>query len=351
MRPPRFLLGGLRTKLVSVAFLALLAPHAARAQTHLLIVSGLGGEPKYAEMFRKWGLALVDAARTRYAVPDSEVVYLAEAGAADSRISGVSTKENIERTLQRFAQRTGAGDQIVIVLVGHGSGESEDSRISLPGPDMTARDFARVLDKLTAQQVAFIDMTSASGDMLPVVSGPNRVVITATKSSFERNESQFAGFFVTALTGDGADVDKDGRVSLLEAFRYAAAETKRHYEQDTRLQTEHAQLDDDGDKKGSADPDPRVVPGQGDGALARRMFLGGATYASRGTGSAGARPASNDPRVAGLYKERFAIEEQIEALKRRKTTLGVDAYDDELEKLLVGLALKSREIRQVEGRE
>jgi hypothetical protein len=345
-RRPR---AGLLRAVLILALVGLFTPHSVGAQTHLLIISGLGGEAKYVETFRRWGLALVDAARTRYAVPDSEVVFLAEAGAADPRINGVSTKENIERTLQRFAQRAGAGDQVVIVLVGHGSGENEDSRISLPGPDMTARDFARALDKLAAAQVAFVDMTSASGDVLPVVSGPNRVVITATKSSFERNESLFAGFFVAALTGDGADVDKDGRVSMLEAFRYAAAETKRHYEQETRLQTEHAQLDDDGDKKGSADPDPRVVPGQGDGALARRMFLGGATYASGG--SAASKTAPSDPRVAGLYKERFALEEQIEALKRRKTTLGADVYDDALEKLLVGLALKSREIRQVEGRE
>jgi hypothetical protein len=351
MMRPRLSGFGAPGRAIAAALLLAAVPCVVRAQTHLLIVSGLGGEPKYVEAFRKLGLSLVDAAKTRYAMPDSEVVYLAEAGAADSRISGVSTKENIERTIQRFAQRSGAGDQIVIVLVGHGSGENEESRVSIPGPDMTARDFARALEKLAAQQVAFVDMTSASGDVLPILSAPNRVVITATKSSFERNESQFAGYFVAALAGDGADVDKDGRVSMLEAFRYAAAETKRHYEQDTRLQTEHAQLDDDGDKKGSADPDPRVIPGQGDGALARRMFLGGATYAARAAGGSPPKVAPNDPRVAGLYKERFAIEEQIEALKRRKPTLGADAYDDELEKLLVGLALKSREIRQVEGRE
>ena len=66
-------------------------------------------------------------------------------------------------------------------------------------------------------------MTSASGDMLPVVAAPNRVVITATKSSFERNESHFAEFFVDALTKDVADVDKDGRVSLLDAFDHGHA--------------------------------------------------------------------------------------------------------------------------------
>ena len=313
-------------------------------RTHLLIVSGLGGEPRYSEEFRNWGLSLVDVARKRYAMSDSDVVYLAEDGAKDARIAGVSTKQNVEATLARFAQRAGAGDQIVIMLIGHGSGNEADSKISLPGPDMSARDFQRDLGAFKTQAIAFVDLTSASGDMLPLLSAPRRVIITATKSSFERNESVFAKYFVAALTTDGADVDKDGRVSLLEAYRYAVTETKRYYDDQSRLQTEHAQLDDDGDKKGTAEPDMRVASADSDGAVARRTFLGGggATLAS----AAGA----NDPRLGALYKERFAIEARIDDLKKRKATLSTDAYDDALENLLVELALKAREIRALEGR-
>jgi len=328
---------------VAVAIVALCAPRTTLSaqRTHLLIVSGLGGEPQYTEQFRAWGLALADVARKRYAMPDSEVVYLAEEGTKDVRISGASTKVNVEAAFARFAKRAAPGDEVVIVLIGHGSGSAEDSKISLPGPDMSARDFARDLAAFGTQQVGFVDLTSASGDMLPVLSGPNRVIITATKSSFERNESVFVKYFVAALTGDGADVDKDGRVSLLEAYRYAVTETKRYYDDQGRLQTEHAQLDDDGDKKGTAEPDMRVAAGA-DGALARRIFLGGGVYASM----AGA----NDPRLAALYKERFALEGRIEELKKRKTTLSADAYDDALENLLVELAMKSKAIRAMEGR-
>jgi hypothetical protein len=325
-----------------LALLALTAPlstlHAQR--THLLIVSGLGGEPQYTEQFRSWGLALADVARKRYAMGDSDVVYLAEEGAKDPRIGGVSTKVNVEAALARFAKRAAAGDQVVIVLIGHGSGSAEDSKISLPGPDMSARDFARDLAAFTTQQVGIVDLTSASGDMLPILSAANRVVITATKSSFERNESVFARYFVAALTGDGADVDKDGRVSLLEAYRYAVTETKRYYDDQGRLQTEHAQLDDDGDKKGTAEPDVRTA--SGDGALARRIFLGGGVYASAS--------GANDPRLAVLYKERFALEGRIDELKKRKASLSADAYDDALENLLVELAMKAKAIRAMEGR-
>ena len=324
---------------LGMTFLFLLLPFAVRAQTHMLIVSGLGGDPKYTSSFKQWGTELADAARTRYGLPDSEVVYLAE-DTNGEKIAGKSTKDEIESTLTKFRARAGAGDQLVIVLIGHGSpGEGGASKISLPGPDMTASDFARVLTPWSSQRVAFINLPSASGDFLPEIAAQNRVVITATKSGFERNESVFAGFFIAALSKDGADVDKDNRVSLLEAFRYAAAETKRHYEDASKIQTEHAQLDDAGDKRGTPEPDARTQ-----GALANRFYLNAGSAVARANGGAG------DAQLAALYRDKQGIEDRLDALRKRKGTMSATAYDDALELVLVDLARKSLTIRQLEGR-
>jgi hypothetical protein len=323
----------------SIAAFALGAARAPlQAQTHLVIISGLGGEKKYSESFTTLSSTLADAASTRFGIPDSEIIWLGEDSVSKRpHYAGQSTKANVERVVSQLATRVGAGDQVAFVLIGHGSGEGENSKISLPGPDLSARDFAQLLARFPSQKVAFINMTSASGDMLPVLAAPNRVVVTATKSSFERNESRFAQFFVDALTKDVADTDKDGRISLLEAFRYAVVETKRVYESDTRLQTEHAQLDDMGAKAGVAEPDGRT----GQGALARRFFLDGAFVS---------RAGANDPQLAALYKDKFAIEDQIEQLRKRKASMTSDAYDDALENLFVQLARKSKSIREIEGR-
>jgi hypothetical protein len=315
------------------------APAALHAQTRLVIVSGLGGEKKYSTAFNEMASQLADAAVKRWGLPDADAIWLGEDSVAAGRphYRGPSTKANVEQTLTKLAAQATPGEQVVVVLIGHGSGEGEQTKISLPGPDISARDFAQLLARFSTQRVAFVNLTSASGDMLPVLSGPNRVVITATKSAFERNESKFARFFVDALSKDGADADKDDRVSLLEAFRYAAAETKRFYENETKLQTEHAQFDDMGMKEGVAEPDGR----EKQGLLARRFFLDG-----------GMSPqlAANDPRLAALYKEKFAIEDQIDQLRAKKTTMTADAYDDALETLLVNLARKARTIRELEGR-
>jgi len=125
-------------------------------------------------------------------------------------------------------------------------------------------------------------------------------------------------------------------VSLLEAFRYAVVETKRLYETDTRLQTEHEQLDDMGAKTGATDPDGRTAQG----VLARRFFLDAGMSAI----------AANDPQLAAMYKDKFALEDQIDQLRVKKSSMTPDAYDDALETLLVQLARKAQSIREIEGR-
>jgi len=319
---------------------ASLFPLPAQSQTHVVIVSGLGGDKKYTESFAKLASTFADAANKRFGIPESEVLWFGEDSVSKKPyFKGQSTKANVERAMTQLASRAAAGEQVIVVLIGHGSGEGDDSKISIPGPDLTARDFSALLRRFTTQKVAFVNLTSASGDMLPVVSAPNRVVITATKSAFERNESHFAEYFIDALTKDVADIDKDGRISLFEAFTYAVAETKRLYENDTRLQTEHAQLDDMGAKAGVNDPDGRT----GQGMLARRFFLDGGLVARAGA------PGSNDPQLAGLYKDKFALEDRIQQLRAKKTSMTPEAYDDALEELLVQLARKAKTIREIEG--
>jgi hypothetical protein len=331
----------IRRRFVVASAALLLTAVSVQAQTRALVVTGLGGEEQYHEQFMSLGDRLTAALHDRFSIPDSNIAWLGEDSTAKStRYRGRSTAPNINREIDRMVARVRPGDQVVIVLIGHGNGEGEDTKFNIPGPDLSAHDFKLILDRFLAQRVAFLDLTTASGDAIGVLSGPNRIVVKATKSSFERNESQFARFFVEALDKpDVADVDKDGRVSLLEAYRYAVTETRRTYQNDERLITEHAQLDDDGNGKGTDLPDGR---GPGDGLLARRFFLD--------AGAVEARLAASDPQLAKLYADKFATEDQIDALKQRKASMTEDAYYAELEPLLVSLAKTARDIRRMEGR-
>jgi hypothetical protein len=72
----------------------------------------------------------------------------------------------------------------------------------------------------------------------------------------ERNQTEFPSYFVQAFSDEGADADKDQRVSVLEAFTYARREVERFYEKGHLLVTEHAVLDDNGDGTAARRPIP-----------------------------------------------------------------------------------------------
>ncbi len=309
-------------------------------QVHLVVVSGLSGEPKYAVTFHDWATALCDAARDRWGVPEANIEYLAEQTERDpARISDRSTWENVQRAIGEVAGRAGPDDHVYIVLIGHGSASDGQAKLSLPGPDPTAADFAELLLLFPTQTLVFVNAASASGDFIAALSTKDRAVITATRSGRERTETIFARFFVEAYAADGADVDKNGRVSVLEAFNYASREVARVYESENRLLTEHALLDDNGDGQGSGE----LGLDSSDGRLAGTLFLSGSAEPRVLTGEV------SDPRLAELYAEKRALEEQVAALRQRKDEMDSVNYEQELERLLIDLALKTREIRELEG--
>jgi hypothetical protein len=64
--------------------------------------------------------------------------------------------------------------------------------------------------------------------------------------------------------------------------------------------------------------------------------------------SAEALPA--DPKMRTLYEERRDLERRVEGLKLMKTSMDSARYASELEKLLTDLALKSKQIKELEGK-
>ena len=324
---------------LTAGLLAMTVPQIAAAQSsHLLIVTGLGGERQYSDAFYEWAITMADAAKSRHGLPPDRVIYLAEDPTRDTaRISGKSTGAEITAAIQRIARSSDPGDQVFILLIGHGTSTGADAKFSIPGADLGTKEFAALLDTLKGRKVAFVNAATASGEFAAALSGPNRAIVTATKTGFERNEVTFPRFFVRAYSADGADTDKDSRVSLLEAFEYARTEVARSYEEANKLRTEHALIEDNGDKTGSQTP----APAKGDGAVARTMFLAPALSAAA---------AAADPRLAALYKERQAIEDRLAELRRTKDVMPAADYEAQLEKLLVDLALKTQQIRAIEGK-
>jgi hypothetical protein len=281
--------------------------------THLLVITGVPGDEEHAKKFSKWADDFIDAAKKKDAVPDANITYLSDRGA---------TREGVEKAVGDLAARARPNDGIVILLIGHGSFNGSQAAFNLPGPDLTVAEWTKLLGKLSAQRVAFINTSSSSGAFLPSIAAPGRVIVTATKTGGERNETQFPEFFVAAFGDPTADRDRNGHVSVAEAFEYAKTKVVQAFQQKGLLLTEHATMDD-----------------SGEGQLASTMFLG----IGRAEGTLAVD--TSDPAMKALVDEKEAIDRQIAALKLKKSAMDEAHYEAQMEKLLTDLALKTKAIR------
>jgi hypothetical protein len=223
-------------------------------------------------------------------------------------------------------------DTVFLFFIGHGSGDDGQYKFNISGPDFTADDYNKLLATLNAGRVVIVAATPASGAALDKFAGKNRVVVTATRSGQEGNDIVFYDYFLEALQSASADEDKDQKVSVWEAFKYAVGATERFYKEEGRLATEHPQISDNGDKTDKIDA--RKEP----------------PLLARSTSFVVDRPiVSSDPKLQALFNQRKEIEQKIEGLRINKNSMPPAQYDKELEDLLVQLALKNQEIRQQEA--
>lgn len=297
----------------------------AQAGRYALLVQGASGEPQYAEQHRRW----LDRLRTllidRFTFDPDDIVVLAEQPGVGEL---PATADSLREAVGRLATEVQSGDLLFVMLIGHGSGQGDTAKFNLVGRDLDVTEWTTLFAPV-AGRIAFVNATSSSFPYLAGLAGPNRVVITATRSYAERYHTRFAEAFLTALAADDSDLNQNGRTSLFEAFVQASRLVEQDYE-GSLLQTEHAMLDDTGDGQGrDADTDGD------DGALASRTYL-----------DAGAAVASADPTLQPLLVRQAELTAQVEELISRRRLLSADFYAAEFERLMIELALVSRDVRR-----
>ncbi len=309
------------------AFLLLSAASAAAAERYVVIVSGASGGEKYAEQQKQWRNELTVFLTSNFLVPDANVAILDEESAGTSQ----ATAPNVRRLLTDLRRRVTRDDTLMLVLLGHGTFDGADAKFNLVGPDLTAPQWKEAIDGIAGRLVV-INTTESSYPFLEELSRAGRVIITATDSAQQRFATVFPEYFIRSLADRSSDMDKNGRISLWEAFASASAGVKQHYEQRGQLSTERPLLDDNGDRVGrEAD-----APGD-DGVMARAMYFD----ADRTS------VANISPAVADLERARQRLEGRLADLKSRKALLSDEQYQAELEAILVELARVAQEIRKI----
>lgn len=318
-----------RALIVSIAVLAALAvPRIAHADgaRYAVIVQGASGDPQYTALHRAWVDSLATLLKQRMGLDPTKILILAEQP-KPGELKG--SAEDVKATLGKLAKEAKPEDLVFIMLIGHGSGEGAAAKFNLVGPDLTVEEWKALLEPLQARSV-IVDSTSSSFPYLAGLAGKNRIVITATDRFTQRFHTVFPDAFIKSMSAPEADADKNGRISVLEAFNYASKLVLQHYERTGYMATESAALDDTGDGKG------RAADAMGeDGQIAGFTYL-----------DVVAAPKSADPEVQKLLDRQQSLIEQVDELRRRKGVLPADLFEREFERLIVDLSLVSRDIRK-----
>lgn len=137
----------------------------------------------------------------------------------------------------------------------------------------------------------------------------------------------FAQFFADAFGDPSADTDRNGRISVAEAFEYAKNKAVATYTKAGTILTEHATLED-----------------SREGKFAASLYLDSERARLEKTAQVA------DPTLRALLQEQQTLQTQIDGLKLKKDVLPAADYDQQMEKLLTELALKARAIRDIEAK-
>ncbi|MEX0641162.1 MAG: hypothetical protein WD468_00595 [Pirellulales bacterium] len=209
------------------------------AKPMVVVAVGAPGADEYAPQFQEW------SERWRAATEKGGAQFMLVGDAAES--------DGTDRDRLQKLLTDAAGDEespLWLVMIGHGTFDGQAGKFNLRGPDIEAAELAEWLKPLK-RPVAVIHCASASAPFINKLAGENRVVISATKSGDEQNFARFGQYISATISDPAADLDKDGQTSLLESYLTACRQVAEFYEQDARLATEHALLDDNGDGLGT----------------------------------------------------------------------------------------------------
>ncbi len=316
-------------KPLTLLALALFAAAPAFA-THVILV-GSGGDKEYRARFLDQGKRLRAVLVDTYSHPASTVHLLTEQSKPTSNLAA------IRALFADLARRAKADEPLFVYLIGHGSYLRGQARFQIPGEDLAPEELSRLLAAVPNAGTAVVIGSSASAPFIEYLSAKGRAICTATKSGNEQNATEFMGQLIEALEQGQADQDLDQRVNLYEAVRQAAAKTQAWYKEQGLIATEHALLEDNGDKNGTrlvVDPDqrePDALKAPTDGAYAKSLYL----------------LDFNFPKSApkALIAEYLAQMDKVRALIGRKAQMKADSYWREFEAQITKAAKLQKEIR------
>ncbi len=242
-------------------------------QRWALILVGIPGDESHAKLFREtadvWQTWLTESLN----VPREHVLRL------PGEAAQALTADAIRKSVDELKAKLKSEDSLWVFTLGHGNYDGKQAWFHVAGKDPSAEEFGRLFSEVRCREQLFWLTQQNSGWFVKPLSRPGRIVIAATAADDESNETEFPHALATVLqsASEQLDQDRDEKVSVAELFAAVTREVERRFQEDKRLPTEHAQLDDNGDGQGTEDLFPKKAEAAPvakiDGALAKKVFV------------------------------------------------------------------------------
>ncbi|QEF96553.1 hypothetical protein Mal15_05810 [Stieleria maiorica] len=228
----------------------------------MLVCCGLPGDDLHREQMTAALESFIGTSQSVLGVPPNQLTVLAGDETMQAELQpmhaeiGICTRETLEAAFAQAAQTLKPADAFWVVMIGHSHPYGAESQFNVSGRDFNQSDFAKAAAGIECREQVFWLTQPLSGFWIKPLSRPGRIILTATEADLEFTATEMPYALAAVLDGSGEaqsleDVDGDGSLSLLDLYLATNLEITARFRSIDRLQTEHAQLDDNGDGRGS----------------------------------------------------------------------------------------------------
>lgn len=239
--------------------------------TYAIIVSGINKDPNEQQAKENAIMNLRNFLLNNTGIGPDRLGILVGRRSPTHEGSKLSTAENLKKQTDTFAAVTRLSDRFIFYYVGQANVVAEKLRLNLPGKDITHEQLAVWIKGNKASSTLIVLDCPGAGLAVKALTEKGRIIIGACTDE-QRYSTQFSKYFIPALANLQSDTDRDGKVSVLEAFTMAARQLDDAYHRQNLLQTETPILEDNADGTPSLQP-WRYREDNADGRAASMCFL------------------------------------------------------------------------------
>lgn len=235
-------------------------------QKYAIIASGASNDIQHYRWFlNSTGMAYDLLRKNGYS--DKNIFYLFESN-SEQFVDLEATINNFKKVTRDLQKITNKTDTILLFLIGHGSYLGINSFYTLNDYNLSDAEMAEMFKPIKRAKLIFVFSPCNSGGFIDDLSAEDTIIISSTQKD-EVNRAAFIEPLLTSFSGAG-DLNSDGKVSFAEAFNYASKNVKDQYiDNNWGKLTEHALIDDNGDKIGHEAPFSNMLEGN----LAENIYI------------------------------------------------------------------------------